>query len=92
MNDAERADASWLTLRAYWEQYHQPLFQIDAAPRTLLEYSYSLARWEWLTDNPPLARVTLQTLARFQTGLASLDGQDGQGERINSLLTDRKHV
>jgi integrase len=64
-----KTDDARLTLRQFYERRYRPIFLGEARPRTYEAYEATLAKWEWATDDPPLWRIDVQTLAAFRTAL-----------------------
>ncbi len=69
MNHRERREAKQLLLPEYYDRYHLPQFQAEAAAGTLKSYRESLAHWQRVTNNPRLSDCDSSLLASFKAAL-----------------------
>ncbi len=66
MNDAAHPDRE-LTLRQAFEKYYVPHLEERRSPRTHVEYTHCVSRWEKHSDNPPVGEIDDDRLKAFQS-------------------------
>jgi len=74
-NEALFADPGEVTLTRFFETYYRPNRLIDASPATLRKFATAMKYWRMFTGDPPLAEVSIETLARFRECLSKLRGR-----------------
>jgi len=81
------------TLRTFYDDYYKPTRLSDASPQTVDSYETTVTRWELLTGDPPLAEITVETLAKFKTCLQKMRGEK-RGTRLspNSIRRHLRHL
>jgi integrase len=75
-----------LTLSEFYDAKFQSLFLCDVRPRTFEAYREAVDRWKEKTGDPPLAKISSETMARFK---AALRVDDRSPETCNKIL---RHV
>lgn len=81
--------AAKLTLREWFATYYRPWFLVRRKANTIAEYGYTLARWERLTSNPPLHKITGELLMAWRARLCETPGN--HAPQI-SAATANKHL
>lgn len=80
-----------LTLARFFRDDFAPIFLLSAAPRTFEAYETTLRVWSACTDDPPLADVTVKTLAEFKR--RGLERRGRHGARSPATVNrDLRHV
>ncbi len=64
-----------MTLARFFDAYYRPNRLADASPKTLKKFATTLKYRGLFTSDPPLAEITIETLARFKECLAGLRGR-----------------
>ncbi len=74
------------TLRTFYEGYYKPNRLADASPRTVRSYDGRVRLWILFTGDPPLAEITVQTLARFRDCLKGMRGKEPHRRIANNTI------
>ena len=64
-----------MTLTRFYSEHYKPQCLFDAKPETCMVYEASLCRWKYFTGDPPLNKITSQTVATFRDCLGKLRGK-----------------
>lgn len=58
-----------LTLRTFFTSTFAPTYLTAARPKTFRAYAEAIAHWARITGDPPLAKISVEVLARFKAQL-----------------------
>ena len=78
------------TLSEFYRTYYEPVRLADASPNTRKSYEITLRSWVLFTGEPPLAEITVSTLAHFRDCLKKVRGQLPGTTAANNTV--RRHL
>lgn len=97
MTPAELEEASWFDLSEFYERLYGPRIQVGARPRTAEAYRSTLSWWKRATPDPPLRKITTETVTRFLERLRNPElplelETTGEVQRMLPFAADRQQV